>query len=131
MTYTDHFPTHDDRISFLGINLLFRESGKPCLVLTTQQLVQLHLTQFLWRETQKTACHTINHQDLYQTKYEYCNLRQYQHENSCVNFSTQHLSDSVVLHRYEVILISTTYRSNHSTYHSFSNHPLLASINFN
>lgn len=74
MTYTDHFPTQNDRISFLGIKLLFGESRKPCLVLTTQQLVQLHLTQFLWCETQKTACHTINHQDLYQTKYEYCNL---------------------------------------------------------
>jgi hypothetical protein len=90
MTYTDHFPTQDDHISFLGIKLLFGESRKLCLVLTTQQLVQLHLTQFLWCETQKTTCHTINHQDLYQTEYEYCNLGQYQHENSCVNFNTHH-----------------------------------------
>lgn len=69
MTQTDHFAVQDDHVSFLRIKLLFGESREPCLVLTTQQLVQLHLTQFLWCETQKTARHTINNQDLQQTKY--------------------------------------------------------------
>jgi hypothetical protein len=64
MTRTNHFSTENNHVSFLGIKLLFRQGSELCLVLATQQLMQLHLTQLLWGETQQTACHTINHEDL-------------------------------------------------------------------